>query len=342
MEVSVIIPCFKMGRFIGEALASVGTQTHGNWEVIAVDDCGPEDGTRQAVADFARQFPDHRVEYICHAANRGVSAARNTAALAAKGKFLAFLDPDDLWLPEKLQKQLQVFEADKSAVMVYSQARILRSGAGVHYAAGTEITGNPPGKEMTDDVLAVASGKVMFAFSSLVLKKEIFAAVGGFQENLPFQNEDRLLIGSSAFFGRMTWVAEPLCVYRMHDGSATTSVIQKDIVHLVEFDLVARIALWLRQQPRGRSIGSQIVNGVLRGRLVQTLATPSWLRSHDEVVDLCAQLALAYPRAGAFFLRQLLRQSRALAFGRRVARHLICRGTGPQKPEGPVKKSPAI
>ena len=59
--VSVIMPCYKMGRFIGEALESVGKQTYTNWEVIAVDDCGPEDGTRKAVEFFAKQFPNNRI-----------------------------------------------------------------------------------------------------------------------------------------------------------------------------------------------------------------------------------------------------------------------------------------
>ena len=57
------MPCYKMGRFIGEALESVGKQTYTNWEVLAVDDCGPEDGTREAVEGFAKQFPNNGIIY---------------------------------------------------------------------------------------------------------------------------------------------------------------------------------------------------------------------------------------------------------------------------------------
>jgi glycosyltransferase involved in cell wall biosynthesis len=95
--VSVIIPAYKMGQFIGEALESVGAQTYPHWEVIVVDDAGPEDGTRGAVEAFATKYPDHRVEYIRHETNQGVSAARNAAIETAKGEFVAFLDPDDVW-----------------------------------------------------------------------------------------------------------------------------------------------------------------------------------------------------------------------------------------------------
>jgi glycosyltransferase involved in cell wall biosynthesis len=80
----VILPCYKTGQFIGEALESVGVQTYTNWEVIAVDDCGPEDGTRGAVEAFAAKFPDHRILYHRHKLNAGVSAARNTGIRAAR------------------------------------------------------------------------------------------------------------------------------------------------------------------------------------------------------------------------------------------------------------------
>jgi glycosyltransferase involved in cell wall biosynthesis len=77
--VSVIIPAYKMGQFIGEALDSVGAQTYPYWEVIVVDDAGPEDGTRAAVKAFAAKHPEHRIDYIRHETNQGVSAVRNTA-----------------------------------------------------------------------------------------------------------------------------------------------------------------------------------------------------------------------------------------------------------------------
>src|SRR5215831_13863239 len=100
--VSVIIPSYKMGAYIGEALQSVGGQSYRRWEVVVVDDCGPDDGTYDVIKAFRTSFPDHRVECVRHPTNRGVSAARNTAIAAAEGEFLAFLDPDDSWFPDHL------------------------------------------------------------------------------------------------------------------------------------------------------------------------------------------------------------------------------------------------
>lgn len=109
--VSVIIPCYKMGRYIGQALESVGKQNYKNWEVIAVDDCGPEDGTNEIVERFARQFPNNRVLFHRHAINQGVSAARNSAIALSQGEYLAFIDPDDFWLEEHIYDGISVFNS---------------------------------------------------------------------------------------------------------------------------------------------------------------------------------------------------------------------------------------
>lgn len=104
------MPSYNMGRFIGDALNSVSKQTYDNWEVIIVDDCGPEDGTKKVVELFAESSSHHRVELIRHNENRGVSAARNSAIDTAEGNLIAFLDPDDLWKPEHLALSINLFE----------------------------------------------------------------------------------------------------------------------------------------------------------------------------------------------------------------------------------------
>ena len=123
--ISIIIPCYKMGKYIGEALESVGKQSYTNWEVIAVDDCGPEDGTKKIVESFASEHPEHRVEFIRHEENGGVSKARNTAIHAAKGEFLAFLDPDDFWGCSYLASHVKALHSDPSISVSYTDARCI-------------------------------------------------------------------------------------------------------------------------------------------------------------------------------------------------------------------------
>ena len=95
--VSIILPSYKMGSYVSRALESIGKQTYTNWEVLLVDDCGPEDGTHNAVLEFQSNYPANRVQYIRNSENFGIGNSRNIAIAESRGEFLAFLDPDDFW-----------------------------------------------------------------------------------------------------------------------------------------------------------------------------------------------------------------------------------------------------
>ncbi|MCD8503278.1 MAG: glycosyltransferase [Bacillaceae bacterium] len=101
--VSIITPAFNSARFIAEAIESVIAQTYSNWEMIIVDDCST-DQTVETVKKYVEK--DSRIKLVQLANNSGPAVARNTAMKQAKGQYLAFLDSDDQWLPEKLGKQL--------------------------------------------------------------------------------------------------------------------------------------------------------------------------------------------------------------------------------------------
>lgn len=102
--VSIIMPSFKCSRFIGESIESVKAQTYYNWELIVVDDCS-EDGTFEIVQELQKQ--DDRISLLRNAANSGAAVSRNAALRQAKGRWIAFLDSDDLWMPDKLEKQIK-------------------------------------------------------------------------------------------------------------------------------------------------------------------------------------------------------------------------------------------
>lgn len=103
--VSIIMPSYNTGKFITETINSVINQTYTNWELIIVDDCST-DNTDEVVA----QFNDERIRYLKNPKNSGAAVSRNYALREAKGKWIAFLDSDDLWLPEKLEKQIAFME----------------------------------------------------------------------------------------------------------------------------------------------------------------------------------------------------------------------------------------
>ena len=104
--VSVIMPSYNTAKFISETIESVLAQTYPNWELIIADDCSTDD-TDAVVRPY---LADDRIRYIKNEKNSGAAVSRNRALREAKGKWIAFLDSDDLWLPEKLEKQIAFME----------------------------------------------------------------------------------------------------------------------------------------------------------------------------------------------------------------------------------------
>lgn len=100
--VSIIMPSYNTANFISETIESVLAQTYSNWELIIVDDCSTDD-TDAVVCPY---LADDRIRYIKNEKNSGAAISRNRALREAKGKWVAFLDSDDLWFPEKLEKQI--------------------------------------------------------------------------------------------------------------------------------------------------------------------------------------------------------------------------------------------
>ena len=102
--VSIITPVYNCEHLIEETIKSVISQTYKNWEMILVDDCSPDNS-----ADIIKRYSekDNRIKYMKLQENSGAAVARNYALENSKGRFIAYLDADDLWKPEKLEKQIQ-------------------------------------------------------------------------------------------------------------------------------------------------------------------------------------------------------------------------------------------
>ena len=181
--VSIVIPCYSMGRYILEALESISAQTYTNWEILAVDDLGPKDGTEEIVLAFAKNHPTHRIEFIKHTKNKGVSAARNKGIKNAKGNFIALLDPDDFWLPEHLEKAVSKFKSDEDLYFYSSYAFIF-------YGQNKEVIASIEGYKDWE-ILAfpyILSLKNAIPASSSVLRATVFNSVLLFDEHNDIQH----------------------------------------------------------------------------------------------------------------------------------------------------------
>ncbi|MCM1048853.1 MAG: glycosyltransferase [Clostridiales bacterium] len=115
--VSIIVPVYKAAAYIAETIEMVKRQTYIDWELILVDDCSPDNS-----ADIIREIckeKSERIRLICKERNEGAAKARNTGVEAATGRYIAFLDADDIWLPNKLEREL-AFMKEKQAAFVFS------------------------------------------------------------------------------------------------------------------------------------------------------------------------------------------------------------------------------
>lgn len=105
--VSIIMPSYNCGRFVEESIHSVQAQTYQNWEIIVVDDCSSDESV---IIIKKMQLADSRIRLFQNENNSGAAITRNNALREAKGRWIAFLDSDDLWMPEKLEKQIEFME----------------------------------------------------------------------------------------------------------------------------------------------------------------------------------------------------------------------------------------
>jgi glycosyltransferase involved in cell wall biosynthesis len=209
--VSVIIPNYNYAGYIGEALESVLAQTYSNVEVIVVDDESPDNSL-----EVLTHYGD-RIKVIAQK-NSGVAAARNTGVAACSGEMVAFLDADDVWLPEKLEKQMKKMAADGEIGLVHCSMTLIDPSGEV---CG-EIANGKEGR-VASDLLLFESGTVIGAGSTALVRREIFHAIGGFDTRLSTA-ADWDLSYRIAVDHKIAFVPEPLVLYRTHNSNMHSNI----------------------------------------------------------------------------------------------------------------------
>lgn len=121
--VSIIMPSFNSAKFIAESIESVLGQSYKNWELIITDDCST-DNSVEIIKNYLKM--DKRIVLSVLDHNCGAAVARNNSIDLSRGRFIAFLDSDDIWLPDKLSVQLKFFETHKEVSLVYSDYYVMR------------------------------------------------------------------------------------------------------------------------------------------------------------------------------------------------------------------------
>ncbi len=173
-KVSVIIPTYNRAEFLRSAIKSVLDQTFQDFEIIVIDDASTDD-TPGIIDDFN----ESRIRYLRHEINEGGSATRNTGIKVSNGKYIAFLDDDDEWLPEKLEMQVQVLESSLPEV-----GGVYTGFLKIDRTTGRVLEKVIPSKR-GNLFKELVIGNVIGTASTPLLRKECFQKVGLFDENLP-------------------------------------------------------------------------------------------------------------------------------------------------------------
>jgi glycosyltransferase involved in cell wall biosynthesis len=223
-EATVVVPTRNRAPMLRQALRSVVAQREVDLEAVVVDD-----GSTDATASLVAAMGDHRLRLVRHERPLGVSAARNRGIAEARGRWVAFLDDDDLWAPGKLASQLAAAERDgrawavAGAVTVDDQLQVL--------------SGEPP--LAPDRIVADLDryNSVPAGASNVLVRAELLAATGGFDPSLRHMADWDLWIRLGRA-GLPATVPRPLLAYRLHRANATMDTAFDPREPLVELDAI--------------------------------------------------------------------------------------------------------
>lgn len=207
--VSVIIPTYNRTGLLRQTLQSIQQQTFRDFEVIVVDDGTPGEENRRLCESLAN------VRYVKIDNTGGPIRPRNIGIGMATGNYVAFVDDDDLWLPQKLEKQVAVLEANPEFGLVHGYCKVID-----HLGNETgEIVGrlNRP-MQKHGYVFDRMVGRFTVMMSTPLLRKEVIEKAGLFNENMSAAGEDMEFYCRVAFYTPFYFIDQPLALYRVHPG----------------------------------------------------------------------------------------------------------------------------
>jgi glycosyltransferase involved in cell wall biosynthesis len=234
---SVLVPAYRTEAFIAELVESVIAQTRTDWELIVVDDAS-DDGVSERVRPY---LGDPRIRLIRNERNRGVSSSRNVAARTARGRFLSFIDSDDVLRSDFLEQISAVIEPLQNPGIVGCISGLIDE-AGEHVAAAGKVLPEPfTSSDPEDTLLDLLRGP--HDLNGMTIPRSVFEQIGEFDENI-WMGEDLEIWVRIAVTGRAVRVIrEPIHFYRLHQSSVTGAkgrIIELSEAHLKTLSLIAQ------------------------------------------------------------------------------------------------------
>lgn len=214
-RVSAIVPCYNTAKYLPAALGSVIAQTYGDWEIVLVDD-GSTDNTPAIAAEYKQRLGD-KLQYV-HQENRGLPAARNTAIRSARGEFLAILDADDIWLPERLARGVALMDADPEVALLHARVVFMD-------AEGRPMLYPSQDRRRLRGQIArqIYTREIHLPCPTVLIRASVLHSVGLFDESMR-ATEDRDLWFRIASRHKVAYLDDLLAGYRISAGSMSSDL----------------------------------------------------------------------------------------------------------------------
>ncbi|MUL38742.1 glycosyltransferase [Gloeocapsopsis dulcis] len=282
--VSAIVIFLNAEKFIQEAIESIFAQTYDHWELLLVDD-GSSDSSTAIARCYATKHPE-KVRYLEHDGhqNHGMSATRNLGIRNAKGKYIAFLDADDVWLPHKLEQQVAILESQPEAAMVYGSTQYwyswtekpedIQRDSVPDLGVQVNTLFKPPTLLTACYPLGKASAPCP---SDLLLRREMVERIGGFEEDFRgmYQMYEDQAFLTKVYLKESVFVAsECWDRYRLHPDSCSSMVTKAGQYHSVRLVFLNWLAKYLSEQ------------GVKDNKIWQALRKALWPYRHPRLYRL--------------------------------------------------------
>ncbi len=208
-RVSVLIPTFNCAQYLGRAINTALDQTYRDFEIIIVDD-GSTDETKEVVAQFGNKVTYH------YQPNKGLSLARNVTLGKASGEFFAYLDADDMWYPQKLERQVAFLDANPNCGFVHSDISVINEDDEILYRCFNQDTGRKvPVGTCIQDLVQRCHIQILTVFERRVCSE----TVGYFDPRLSVAQDYFRWIMIASHGWRVGYIDEPLGLYRWRKGS---------------------------------------------------------------------------------------------------------------------------
>jgi glycosyltransferase involved in cell wall biosynthesis len=300
--VSVIMIFLNAERFIGEAIDSVLRQTYPHWELLLVDD-GSTDASTSIAKCYVAERPN-RVRYLEHPGhvNRGMSATRNLGVRNSTGELIAFLDSDDVWMPQKLEQQVAIMLAHPKIGMVCGAAKYWTSWSEalsrdrpdcvVYTGAPQDQVSYPPSLLLQLSPLGKGASPCQGDF---IVRREIFDKVGGFEDRFVGAYEDHAFLAKVYLVTPIYVSSTTLMWYRRHPDSCMSVVSREGKRQAALREFLEWLDRYLMEQ---RILTPTILSALRRARWPHKSRLHLWIWSKWGAMQsrLSPMLALAHRR----------------------------------------------